>query len=670
VERVRSTCPRDCYDGCGLSIEMEGSRVRRVLGDPDHPVARGALCGKCAIAYNGLWLDPETRWQYPARRVGAKGEGRFERISWERALTEAAEQLRGVASRHGAETILNVHYSGTLSTIAYTFPQRFFRRLGATEVTPDTICNNAGHVALDLVLGVSVVGFDPRTARDTNCILVWGANPSHSAPHAHKHWLAESSAKVVVIDPIRHDTAAAADLHVQPYPGTDAALAFGLAHVLRRDGYLDTAFIAAHTQGYGEVESEIAKADPATTENRTGVPARDVELAASWYGGGPSLLWLGQGLQRQPRGGNAMRACALLPALTGNIGKPGAGLYYLNHTLGIAGLDWDAFCGASLGPEPPQVSHMDLAAALEDPERTRVFFCWNMNPAASAPQQRRLHRALQREDLFSIVIDPFPTDTTRFADLVLPAAGFLEFDDIAMSYFNLRVGPQSRVQPAPGEALPNQEIFRRLGRAMGYEEPELYVADEALIDEILEAIGYPHGFEAFRRAGGLSLSEAPLVFHEDLTFPTPSGRIEIASARAEAMGLPRTPEPWCDPRPAGGRLRLLSPASRWRLNDSYANDPQIGERAGEASVAIHPDDARARGIADGGRVELANEVGRLELIARVDASVPPGVLLSHKGRWPRREASEANVNTLNPGTPTDMGESSAVHGTEVELRGL
>lgn len=670
MERFRSTCPRDCYDGCGLSIEVDGGRVRRVLGDPDHPVARGALCGKCAIAYNGIWLDPEARWLYPARRVGPKGTGRFERISWEEAIDLAAEQLRGAAARHGAETILNVHYSGTLSAIAYAFPQRFFRRLGATEVTPDTICNNAGHVALDLVLGVSVVGFDPRTARDSRCIFVWGANPSHSAPHAHKHWLAESSAKVVAIDPVRHDTAAAADLHLQPRPGSDAALAFGLAHVLRRDGLLDTAFIAAHTRGVEEVEADIAAADPARTERRTGVPARDVERAAHWYGEGPALLWLGQGLQRQPRGGNALRACALLPALTGNIGKPGAGLYYLNHTLGIGGLDWDAWCGTSLGPEPPQVSHMDLVAALEDADRSRVFFCWNMNPAASAPQQQRLHRALEREDLFSIVIDPFPTDTTRFADLVLPAAGFLEFDDVAASYFHLRIGPQTRVMPAPGEALPNQEIFRRLARALGFAEPALHASDAELLGDLLRSVGYEGGFAAFQRDGGMTLSEKPLVLHEDLRFPTPSGRIEIASDRAAELGLPRAPEPWCDPLPSGGRLRLLSPASRWRLNDSYANDPRIAERAGEASVTLHPDDARSRGIAPGARVELANEVGRLELVARVDSCVPPGVALAHKGRWPRCEANGANLNALNPGTATDMGQSSAVHGTEVEIRAL
>ncbi|MDP9262569.1 MAG: molybdopterin-dependent oxidoreductase, partial [Actinomycetota bacterium] len=264
--------------------------------------------------------------------MGAKGEARFEPVSWDEALAAIAGRLERIVAGRGAETVLNAHYTGTFSLLGYFFPLRFFNRLGATEVDPDTICNKAGHVALEYVYGSSLVGFDPRTARDAACILVWGANPSASAPHAHDHWLPESPASVIVVDPVRTPTAAAADLHLQPFPGSDAALAFAVLHVIRREGLVDRDFVRGHTFGFEELEPLLADCTPAWGEAATGVPASLIEQAAVLYGRGPSLLWLGQGLQRQRTGGNVVRACALLPAVTGNLGRPGAGFLYLNGT--------------------------------------------------------------------------------------------------------------------------------------------------------------------------------------------------------------------------------------------------------------------------------------------------------------------------------------------------
>jgi anaerobic selenocysteine-containing dehydrogenase len=668
IEIVRTNCPRDCYDGCGIVVERRGEGTVRVLGDRDHPVSRGTLCGKCAVAYNGVWQDESARLLHPMKRVGPKGAGRFERIGWPEAIETIATRLRDTISRHGPESVVHTHYSGTLSLIAYAFPMRFFHRLGAVEVEPDTICNMAGHVAWSLLFGNSYVGFDPRTARDASCILVWGANPAHSAPHAHKHWLPDAPAQTLVVDPIRTETAAAADLHLQPFPGTDAALAFSLLHVLERDGMLDTAFIAEHTLGADEVLATLGSCTPEWGEATTRVPAADIERAAQLYGAGPSLLWVGQGMQRQLRGGNAMRAVGLLPALTGNVGKPGAGFYYLNMTPGIAGIDLGDLMGATLrSDDAASVSHMDFAARLAQPDLHRALFCWNTNPAASAPDQRRLRSALSREDLFTVAIDCFPTDTADYADILLPAASFLEFDDLTFNYFHLHIGAQVKAREAPGEALPNQEIFRRLARAMEFEEPALYEEDRLLLDRMLEQMNVGFGFDELARRGWLALSEEPLVLHGDRRFGTPSGKIEIASERAVQMGLPRVPEPWADANPADGRLRLLTPASKWRLNDSYANDAQLSKRAGEASVRLSPDDAARLGIGDGARVRLTSDVGELELAARIDAMVPLGVALSYKGRWPKREAQRANVNALTPARKSDMGEGTSVHSTEVSV---
>ena len=670
-ELIRTTCPRDCYDACGIVAIKRGGVVTKLLGDPDHPVARGALCGKCALAYNGVFRDPQSRLTTPLKRIGPKGEGRFEAISWDRAIGTIAESLSGIVASRGPETILNAHYTGTCSLIAGHFPDRFFNRLGATEVDPDTICNAAGHAALGYVLGSSTIGFDPRTAKDAACILVWGANPSASAPHAHKHWLRESPARVIVVDPVRHATAEAADLHLQPFPGSDAALAFALLHVLKRESLIDEAFIAAHTLGWNEAEATVEACDPAWGEAATGVPATLIERAARLYGQGPSLLWLGQGLQRQYGGGNIFRACALLPAVTGNFAKSGAGLYYLNGST-LRGLDGDYLSAPHLSrTKTPQISHMDLAAHLEDRDKSRALLSWNMNVAASGPEQERLHRALKRDDLFTVVIDLFATDSADYADIVLPAASFLEFDDIIMSYFNLTVSAQVGVEAPMGDALPNQEIFRKLAAAMGYEEPELFEADDAMIEHILSAVGVAGGwdcdFGALAEVGTMAVFEEPALQFADLAFPTPSGRIEIASERAEGDGLARVPTADADARPKEGRLRLLSPASPWLMNNSYANDPKIAEQLGEATVILHPDDAAARDLAAGDRVMLANGTGRLALALALSDIVPVGVALTPKGRWPKREGSGLNVNALNPGIKSDMGMSTCVHGVEVTV---
>ena len=663
TEAIRTTCPRDCYDACGVLVLRRGDRVV-VRGDPDHPVSRGALCRKCSIAYNGVLLDPAARLTRPLRRVGPKGEGRFEPVSWGEAVELVAARLGEITRTAGGSTILNAHYTGTCSILATSFPNRFFARLGATEVDPDSICNAAGHVALDYVYGTSVTGFDPRTAGDARCIVVWGANPATTAPHAHEHWLPEAPCPVIVVDPVRTATAEAADLHLQPFPGSDAALAFALMHVLRREGMVDREFLDRHAVGGDELDPLLDPCTPEWGEEVTGVPVGAIERAARMYGPGPSLLWLGQGLQRQPTGGNVMRAAALLPAVTANLGRSGAGFLYLNDQ---AGIDTAWLPPPAPGEAPPPVSHMDLAARLEDAERSRALVCWNINIAASNPDQARLRRALMRDDLFTVVADLFPTDTADLADVVLPAAGFLEFDDLVASYFDLSISAQVKAMEPVGEALPNQEIFRRLAAAMGFTEPELHEDDADMIAEALRQSGVGLTFAELARAGTVPLAPEPVVQFADLSFPTPSGRIEIASVAAEADGHPRVPQPWADPRPAPGRMRLLSPASAWLMNDSFANDGKIAGRIGAAAVTVNPADAERLGLGEGARVTLANETGCLDALLRVADTVPPGVALSPKGRWPKREPGAANVNVLHAGRRADMGGSTSVHAVEVTI---
>ena len=666
-EILRTTCPRDCYDACGIVVLKRAGEIVRVKGDPDHPVSRGTLCGKCAIAYNGAWRDYSQRLSQPLKRIGKKGAGKFTTISWSEAIDTIVARLKPILAIGRGDRILHTHYTGTCSLIAGTFPLRFFNRLGATEVDPDTVCNKAGHLALEMIFGDSLNGFDPRTVKDANCILVWGANPSASAPHAHKHWLREAPGQVIVIDPIRHATAAQADLHLQPFPGSDGALAFTLLHVLQREGLVDQQFLANHTLGWQDILPLLPQCTPEWGEAVTGVPAALIEQAAKIYGASPSLLWLGQGLQRQPTGGNVFRACSLLPIFTGNIGKPGAGFLYMNGTDN-RGIEGDYLSAPHLNPkEPTAISHMDLATRLEDRVNSQVLFCWNNNIVASSPEQQRLRQALEREDLFTVSLELFATDTTDYADIILPAANFLEFDDLVLSYFNYSISAQVKTTEPPGQALPNQEIFRQLAGKMGFSQPELLESDAQIIKNLLKQTGTVLDFTSLSKIGTVNYKAEPVIQFANLQFPTPSGKIEITSERFLAAGLPRTPRPLADARPSNGKLRVLSPASPWLMNSSYGNDGKIGDRLGYPEVLLNPQEAQARGLTAGTPVLLSNTTGELALQVVLSENVPRGVALVHKGRWPKLDPNRANVNVLNPGHKTDLAESSCVHGVEVDI---
>ena len=581
---------------------------------------------------------------------------------------------RGLVEDHGAASIYHTHYTGTCSAIAGDFPSRFFERLGATEVEPDTVCNMAGHVAWGYVFGDSCNGFDPRTAKDSNCILVWGANPSNSAPHVHKHWLKAHDATVVVIDPVRHETAEQADVHLQLRPGSDAALVYAMLHVMQRDGLLDTDYIRDHVLGYDDVADTIGECSPAWGEENTGIPADQIEKSRPHIrersihpvdGPGRSTPTLRR--QHRPCAGH-------VASLYGQHRKARHG-----RLLSETGpLPW---AGARAHHRPTVLTsqaamHQHLSArwtfliCCKTLRKFGAYVSWNCNPVASNPNQALMRKGLARDDLFCVVVDCFATDTADYADYVLPAASFLEFDDVNVAYFQLMITPQVKCQEPMGDSLPNQEIFRRLAKAMGYTDANLFEADQVIIDETIAESGVAMDWEGLKQAGYTYVSVEPLIPWADGAFATPSGRMEIASQQAEADGLPRVPHPNADAPPTAGCFRLLSPADKHLMNSSYGNDARVHSLMGPATVMIHPDDAAGSGVSDGSAVRLSNEAGQIDLVAQISDAVPPRTLLSSKSRWAKCEDGQVNINVVHMARKTDMGESTSVHGTEVRLESL
>jgi anaerobic selenocysteine-containing dehydrogenase len=410
----------------------------------------------------------------------------------------------------------------------------------------------------------------------------------------------------------------------------------------------------------------VIVATPEQTAALTDVPVRLIEQAAALYAAGPSLLWLGQGVQRQAFGGNFFRAAAALAACTGNLAKPHAGLTYLNGPA-TRGVDMGMITCPELAPHGTgSISHLDLAETLGRPDQAGALICWNNNILASSPRQAMLRDSLTREDLLHVCIELFTTDTTDYADWILPAASFLEFDDLVLPYFNLTVSPQVKATEPPGQALPNQEIFRHLATAMGLTQAELYEADAALLDRLVRATGVAPDFATLKENGTLDYAPTIVTPFANRQFGTPSGKVEIASNQAEAAGAPRLPFPHADAPAAGAKLRVLSPASPWTMNSAYGNDPGIRKKLGEPTLSIHPDDAMERQLAEGVQIRLANTEGSLPLKLVFDATLPRGVVLAPKGRWPRFSTGQ-NVNALYNGAHADIGQSTCVHAVEAEI---
>ncbi len=672
MRKVVGACPHDCPDRCSWIVTVDETTGKAIglQGNPDHPLTAGRLCAKVSNyltdrVYSSGRLT--TAW----KRHGPKGSGQFVPIGLEEALDEVADRLREVADRFGPQAVVPFSYEGTQGLLqSKSMSERFFARLGATELAK-TICGPTGGRGVTAVNGTST-GVLPQDAVHARYIIVWGANPVVTTQHLWPVMLRARAqgAKIVVIDPVATRTAAAADWHLAPRPGSDTALALGIAHVLIARQLTDSAYLADHTSGFDEFAAAARDFTPERTAQITGVAADDIiTLAREYAGTSPSLIRLLVGMEHHPNGSAAYSAIACLPALTGAWRHHGGGIAYHTSPHFMNAFNMDGLKMGHLSPGPRrQINMVQLGQALTDPDLdppVKALFVHGANPAVIVPRQPLVRRGLAREDLFTVVHEHVLTDTARYADIVLPATTQVEHLDVMKSWGHTDLTLNMPAVSPPGDCLGVTELFRRLAARMGFTEPCFADTDEQLLATALDS---PHPYlagitvDTLRAAGGWQPLRMPSPWIPFAGgFPTADGRAQLtAGARAAATAIPAGCGDERFP------LQLLSLKGLRSMNSTYADTSRALRDA--PVIDLHPADATARAIATGDLVTVHNQHGSLTLQARVSGAVSPGVAAAVFGAWSNGEGVNCGpcLNMLTDDSLTEAGGSS-YHDTFVQV---
>jgi len=667
-----------------MLVTVESGRAVRVVGDPDHPFTRGFLCAKVNRYVERTYQ--RDRLLHPLRRVGPKGSGRFERITWEVALAEIAERLNEIrSSSDGPQAILPYSYAGTMGMVqGSSMDRRFFHRIGASMLDR-TICSMAGTVGMRMTVGANV-GADPEGIPESDLILLWGTNTLTANPHLWPFVLEARArgARVIAIDPIRTRTAAQCDEWIAIRPGTDAALALGMMHVLFDRGSIDTEYVDAYTLGADQLRERVREYSPERVSAITGVPVETIASLGERYGRSKAaFIRVNYGLQRHHGGGMAVRTIACLPALTGHWRRAGGGVQ-LSSSANFT-FDKRALERPDLSPPVRTINMIRLGEALTAHDAgvggppVRALVVYNSNPAAVAPDRNAVLRGLARDDLFTVVLEHFQTDTADYADIVLPATTQLEHWDVHLSYGHHYVTlNRPSIEPL-GEALPNSEIFRRLARRMGLDDALFRDDDLTLIGQALgSSAGNLDGvtLDALLEHGWVRLNlPKPYLPYAEGGFTTPSGKCELYSARMAEMGLDPLPAftpPYEFPDSAPSLaarypLTLISSPAHQFLNSTFVNVDSLRRAAGEPECLLHPVDAERRGIAVGARVVVHNDRGAFTAVARVEDGIRPGVVWAPSIWWGKFAADGANANQTTSQRETDMGHGPVFYDNLVEV---
>jgi anaerobic selenocysteine-containing dehydrogenase len=678
---VRGACPHDCPDTCAVITEVQDGRAIKFYADKDHPITQGWLCAKVRNYLDRVY-HPD-RLLYPMRRAGAKGSGAWTRITWDEAIAEIADNWKRIIDEYGAAAILPYSYSGTLGLVeGLVASSRLFNRMGASGLER-SICDAAAQTAIDMTLGARWAP-DMRDVAYSKLVLIWGHNPASTSPHF-MPFLRDAQHNgtfVIVVDPRRTLTARSADLHIQPKPGTDGALALGVINVILAEGLHDEPWLEASSVGWRELRDRAANYPLDRAEAITGVPsATIVELARRYATSKPSLLKIADGIQRHENGGQTVRALISLPAVTGQYGTRGGGLFY--SASGHIPWDDELVSHASECPPTPRIVNMNrLGAALTgevtDPP-IKSLFVFAANPVTSTPNASLIIKGMLREDLFTVVHEQFMTDTAHYADIVLPATTQLEQTDLHKPYGHLHLQYNHQAIAPLGEAKSNWTLMQMLATAMGYDESWLHQTNEEALTEIFESTKKQNSrlskvtIEQLQTDGTAPYHFDPgtQVPFADLRFPTPSGKVELRCDRMIALGvepLPKyVPPSEITDSTLDAPLHLVTGASHHFISSSLGNQPKLMAKEGSPYIEINPRDANARGIEHGQQVTVANTRGAVTLRAVVTDDVPPGTVVSPKGQWARFSSDGANINFLTSDALADLGGQATFHSNLVEI---
>ena len=696
-------CPHDCPDTCSMVFEVQNQQLLGVTGNPDHPMTRGGLCVKLAD-YEKRHYHPD-RILYPLKRTGPKGSKQFTRISWDQALDEISQRWQAIINQYGAEAILPYSYLGHQGLVhGLNGGDAFFNRLGAT-VCERTFCGEGSATAWLLTNGPSG-GMDPESFAYSRYIIIWACNSVSTNLH-HWHFVAaakKQGAKVVVIDSYASKTAKQADWHLAPKPGSDGALAMAMIQVIIAENLVDQDYVEQYTLGFAELAERAKQRTPEWAEPITGIPAAAIrQLAREYASTSPAAIRIGVALERHYGGGQTIRAVCCLPALTGAWREVGGGIYQMpvwEHPY-----QFEVMCRPDFIPSGTRVvNSLQLGRALTgelplDPP-IKAMMCWNANPVTQAPECDKIVKGLEREDLFLVSAEHFISDTAAYADIILPAAMGAEMEDIILSWGHFYLTYNEKCTQAPGEALSNAEIFRRLAAKMGFTEAQFQWSDSECLEQYIDwqspacegidlAYLREHGFARLKL--GSPDTRAP---HRYGNFPTPSGKCEFkASAAAhgnfvagpfrqmyndfqpgEALDslpdyVPSRETASSNPQRAKlFPLNIVSPKSHSFLNSCFANMDQKIKNQGQQFVLIHAEDAASRQIADGEMVRVFNDRGGFDAVAKITDDVNPGLVVASLGYW--RQLNNGTVNNISSAEFVNMGHAPSFSDNLVQVSKL
>jgi anaerobic selenocysteine-containing dehydrogenase len=655
----RSVCPFDCPDCCGLMVEINHGRVVRVSGDPEHPFTRGFLCAK--MNHYQRTIHSPQRLTQPLLRCGPKGAGEFRPISWDDALERISAKWREIIAAHGAEAILPYSYAGTMGIVQRNAGHAFFHRLGASLLERG-ICTPAKGCGWSAVMG-STPAPDPDEVQHSDLIILWSSN----AAATHIHFLQrvkeakKNGAKVWLIDLYSHQTAAQVDQVFLVKPGSDAALALGLMHLLVRDGLCDEKFIAEKVQGFSELKARVLPDYPPATVSRiTGIGVAQLEQMAHEYATARApFISIGGGVSRYTNGAMSVRAILALPALVGAWTRRGGGC-----TAGIS--SGAAFAMERIerpdllkgSPRTINMSQLGMALTQKQDPPVKSLFVYSSNPAAVAPDQNQVLRGLAREDLFTVVHERFMTDSARYADIVLPATSSVETSDIYRSYGHYGVQRCRPLIAPPGEAKSNLQVFSLLAKSMGFTDDFFDQNADQLIDQLIDRRNpwwTEVDFTALAAGRVVKLSPP-----NNQQFQTPSGRIEIFNPTLAEV-LPR----YLPLHDSGFPLQLVTAPAMKTLNSTFFEREELHD---SMCVCLNPAEVDQRGLQDGQKVLVWNQLGEVEFFLRADAAIPPGLAVAPGVWWQKYAPGKSTVNALTAQKLTDQGGGSTFYDNRVDVK--